>query len=52
MKYEFEILVNRYGNVLVYKREGKRLTFWNYAKSIEWAVSYCADHPTTIIRQC
>jgi len=52
MKFEFEIVINRYGNLGVFKRrfDGK-LTFWAYARSIEAAVVACASHPTTIIRQ-
>jgi hypothetical protein len=50
MKYEFEIIINRYKNVNVFKRynDGK-LRFWAYARSVEAAVTSCASQPTTII---
>lgn len=49
---EYEVLVNRYGNVLVYKRyANKRLKFWMYARTVEQALGACSDHPVTIVRQ-
>lgn len=49
---EYEILVNRYGYVLVYKRytETGALRFIRHARSIPEAIAYCAALPTTIVR--
>ncbi len=50
MKFEFEIVINHYGNLAVFKRyDNRKLRFWAYARTIEAAVVFCAGYPTTII---
>lgn len=52
-QYEFEVLVNRYNKILIYMRykHNNALRFLGYSNTLENAVGYCADHPTTIIVQ-
>lgn len=55
--FEYEVIVNRYGNVGVFRRyaepivksDGTTLRFWAYACSIKDAVARHRDAPLTII---
>ena len=51
---EYEILINRYGEVLTYRRRRDGLlVFWSYnlPNTIESALSHCRDLPVRIVAQ-
>lgn len=59
MPFEYRILVNRYGNVNVFrvydepvvKRDGQSVRFWAYARTVEAALAACCDAPVTVVRE-